>query len=184
MIAGYRLTARDVVTSLKATGDVASARVLTDETSGTVQTYEFSYKVHAGKIMWGHSVLLATSYPRPKALSELTHAISAQSNDLVRVMRSVLGPSTDWRQGQHGRGRQLGRAAIDAVTVGWKIGSGEDSPCCTWSVPIQCRSSHLYPHACQWRAWLREAAGCACPVHPDAPVFCLPDRYRANAERV
>jgi hypothetical protein len=64
MIAGYRLTDKDVVTSLRANGDVVSARVLAYETTGTVQTFEFSYNVHAGKIIWGHSVLLAISTGR------------------------------------------------------------------------------------------------------------------------
>ncbi len=66
MIAGYRLTARDVVTSLKATGNTVSARVLAYETTGTVQTYWFTYKIHAGKIVSGRSVLLATSPPQRK----------------------------------------------------------------------------------------------------------------------
>jgi hypothetical protein len=47
MISGYRLNALDVVTSLKASGDAVSARVLAHETTGSTQTYDFSYKVHA-----------------------------------------------------------------------------------------------------------------------------------------
>jgi hypothetical protein len=66
MIAGYRLTARDVVTSLTTQGNIVSARVLAYETTGTVQTYWFAYKVHAGKIFSGRSVLLATSHPQRK----------------------------------------------------------------------------------------------------------------------
>jgi restriction system protein len=71
MIAGYRLTERDVVMSLKASGDAVSARVLAYETTGAVQTYDFSYRVHAGKITWGRSVLLGTSHPQRKAPSDL-----------------------------------------------------------------------------------------------------------------
>jgi hypothetical protein len=66
MIAGYRLTARDVVTSLKAQGNTVSARVLAYETTGTMQTYWFAYKVRAGKIVSGRSVLLATNHPQRK----------------------------------------------------------------------------------------------------------------------
>jgi hypothetical protein len=61
MITGYRRTARDVVTSLKASGDTVHARVLAYETTGAVQTYSFSFTVQDGKITRGRSVLLGTS---------------------------------------------------------------------------------------------------------------------------
>jgi restriction system protein len=71
MIAGYRLTARDVVTSLKARGQTVTARVDAYETTGTIQTFDFTYKVHSGKIISGHAVLLDTSRPGPKSPSKL-----------------------------------------------------------------------------------------------------------------
>jgi Restriction endonuclease len=64
MIYGYRGTARDVVKSLKTSGDLVSARVLAYETTGAVQEYRFSYVVRAGKIVWGRSVLVFT-HPAP-----------------------------------------------------------------------------------------------------------------------
>jgi hypothetical protein len=62
MVTEYRLTARDVVTNLNTNSDMVSARVLAYEITGTVQTYQFTYQVRAGKIMWGRSVLLGTSH--------------------------------------------------------------------------------------------------------------------------
>jgi hypothetical protein len=53
MIAGYRLTTRDVITSLHTPGDTVSAHVLAHETNGTVRACQFRYKVHADKITWG-----------------------------------------------------------------------------------------------------------------------------------
>lgn len=81
MIAGDRLTARDVITSIHTRGDTVYARVLAHETTGTVQTYQFRYKVHAGKIIWGHSVLLRTSLTPRKAASTLAHppSLTAQA---------------------------------------------------------------------------------------------------------
>jgi hypothetical protein len=73
MIAGYKLTARDVVTDLRTDGDAVSGRLLAHETTGAVQTYTFSYKIKNGKIAWGHSALVKTSYPRQKEPSELAH---------------------------------------------------------------------------------------------------------------
>jgi hypothetical protein len=64
MISGYRLTARDVVTSLRATGDTVTANVLAYETTGTVENFNFQYKVEHGKITWGVSHLLGISHPR------------------------------------------------------------------------------------------------------------------------
>ena len=64
MISGYRLTARDVVTSIKASGDTVAARVLAYETTGAIQSWDFHYKVHHGKITWGRSDLLGISHPR------------------------------------------------------------------------------------------------------------------------
>lgn len=63
MISGYRLTARDVLTSVKATGDVVAVRVLAYETTGAVESFAFQYKVYHGKITWGRSDLVGTSYP-------------------------------------------------------------------------------------------------------------------------
>jgi restriction system protein len=67
MIAGYRLTARDVITSIHTRGDTVWAYVRAYETTGTVQTYQFRYKVHAGRFTWGHSVQLGTSYHQREA---------------------------------------------------------------------------------------------------------------------
>jgi restriction system protein len=69
MISGYRLTARDVVESIKASGDSVSAHVLAYETTGAIQTFHFSFSVHAGKITWGRSVLVHVSYRSPAATS-------------------------------------------------------------------------------------------------------------------
>ncbi len=60
MISGYRFTARDVVTSLGASGESVSGRFLAYETTGPVQAYSFSYIVHDGVIASGHQVLLGT----------------------------------------------------------------------------------------------------------------------------
>lgn len=58
MISGYRLTERDAVTSLSASGDSVSGRFLAYETTGAVQTYSFSYIVHDGVIASGHQAWL------------------------------------------------------------------------------------------------------------------------------
>jgi hypothetical protein len=60
---GYKLTARDVVTSLMAHGDGVTARVLAYETTGKVQHITFWYEVRNGKITAGRSKLLHTTYP-------------------------------------------------------------------------------------------------------------------------
>jgi len=67
MVSGYRLTARDVVESLKVSGDSVSARVLAYETTGVIHTYQFSFSVHAGKITSGSSALVHVSYRSPAA---------------------------------------------------------------------------------------------------------------------
>jgi restriction system protein len=64
MISGYRLTARDVVTSIKSAGATVTARVLAHETTGAVQSWDFRYQIHHGKIIWGRSDLLGTRHPR------------------------------------------------------------------------------------------------------------------------
>lgn len=61
MISGCRLTARDVVTSLHASGDSVPGRLLAYETTGAIQTYSFNYIVHGGEITSGHQVLLETN---------------------------------------------------------------------------------------------------------------------------
>lgn len=61
MIAGYRLTARDVLTSLAVSGDTVTARLLAYETTGPVQTYLVRYIVSGGVILAGHGTLLGTS---------------------------------------------------------------------------------------------------------------------------
>jgi restriction system protein len=66
MISGYRHTARDVVTSIKSSGNAVAVRVLAYETTGAIQSWDFHYKVHKGKITWGHSDLLGISHPPQK----------------------------------------------------------------------------------------------------------------------
>jgi restriction system protein len=83
MIAGYRLTARDVITSIHSRGDTVSAHVRAYETTGTVQTYQFRYRVHAGKFTWGHSVLLGTGHYRREA-----PAVPAQPSALSQPARA------------------------------------------------------------------------------------------------
>jgi Restriction endonuclease len=56
MVSGYRLTARDVVTSLSVTGDSVSVRIRAYETTGAVQAYSFRYVVRNGVIVSGHPV--------------------------------------------------------------------------------------------------------------------------------
>jgi hypothetical protein len=64
MVAGYRHTARDVVLSMNVRGDAVSAVVRAYKADGTVQIYDFSYVVHAGKISSGRSVLVHSTPPR------------------------------------------------------------------------------------------------------------------------
>ena len=73
MISGYRLTARDVVVSMKTSGDSVSARVLAYETTGAVQTYHFTFTVHGGQITAGRSVLAHVSY-RSSAVASHTRS--------------------------------------------------------------------------------------------------------------
>ncbi len=61
MIAGYRLTRRDVITGISARGPRVSARILAYETTGAVQRYALSYTVRAGVIITGHQTLLSTT---------------------------------------------------------------------------------------------------------------------------
>jgi hypothetical protein len=58
-----------VVESIKVSGDSVSARVLAYETTGAVQTYNFSFTVHSGKITAGRSVPVHVSYQSPAAAS-------------------------------------------------------------------------------------------------------------------
>jgi len=61
MVAGYRSTAHDVLTSIHVHGDRVTVRLLARETDGTVQTYRASYVVQDGVITAGHATLLGTS---------------------------------------------------------------------------------------------------------------------------
>jgi restriction system protein len=72
MAAGYQLDKRDVVTSMKAAGDLVTAHVFAYETTGVVQSWNFYYKVRHGKITWGHSRLLGSQHPRQEHIA--THA--------------------------------------------------------------------------------------------------------------
>jgi hypothetical protein len=50
MVAGYRSTARDVLTSIHAHGNVVTVRLKAHHTDGTVRTYKISYTVQGGVI--------------------------------------------------------------------------------------------------------------------------------------
>jgi len=60
MVAGFRHTGHDVLTSLTANGDTVSARIRAYETTGAVQTYALSYVVQHGLITSGQQTLLST----------------------------------------------------------------------------------------------------------------------------
>lgn len=64
MVSGYRLCQRDVVTVVHASGPSVTGQFLAYETTGAVQTYDFSLTVQAGTITAGHQTLLTTSEPR------------------------------------------------------------------------------------------------------------------------
>lgn len=61
MVAGYRSTARDVLTRIKTHGDRVSVRLIAHQTNGTVRTYQASYVVRNGVITAAHTTLLGTS---------------------------------------------------------------------------------------------------------------------------
>ena len=63
MVAGFRDTRRDVLTSLTAHGNSVSARIRAYETTGAVQTYALSYTVAGGVITSGQQTLLGTRNP-------------------------------------------------------------------------------------------------------------------------
>ena len=60
-VSGFRLTARIVILSLRASGDVVHVRILAYESSGPVQTYALFYVVRDGVIVAGQLRLLGTS---------------------------------------------------------------------------------------------------------------------------
>jgi len=62
MISAYRLSQRDVLTAVHASGESVTGRFLAYETTGTIQAYDFSLTIRAGTITAGHQTLLATSY--------------------------------------------------------------------------------------------------------------------------
>jgi len=61
MVAGYRSTARDVLTSVHAHGHLVTVRLKAHQTNGTVQTYRITYTVRNGVITKAHTTLLGTS---------------------------------------------------------------------------------------------------------------------------
>lgn len=61
MIAGYRFTAHDDVTSLRVRGDTVYVHLLARQTTGAVRSYQMRYVVHGGIITAGHATLLGTS---------------------------------------------------------------------------------------------------------------------------
>jgi hypothetical protein len=60
MVAGYRLTAHDVLTGIQVHGENVSVDLNARETDGTVQTYQASYVVRDGAITKGHATLTGT----------------------------------------------------------------------------------------------------------------------------
>jgi hypothetical protein len=63
MVAGFRLTSHDVLTSLASSGDLVTARIRAYETTGAVQTYALRYTVRHGVITAGQQALLSTQNP-------------------------------------------------------------------------------------------------------------------------
>ena len=63
MVAGFRLTSYDLLTTLTSRGDQVSARIRAYETTGAVQTYALSYIVEGGVITTGQQTLLDTQPP-------------------------------------------------------------------------------------------------------------------------
>jgi hypothetical protein len=61
MVAGYRSTAHDVLTSIHAHGNVVTVRLKAHHTDGTVLTFRISYTVQDGVITGAHSKRLRTS---------------------------------------------------------------------------------------------------------------------------
>ena len=53
MMAGYRLTAHDELTSIKVHGDTVQAHLLAHQTTGAVHSYRMRYVVHGGVITAG-----------------------------------------------------------------------------------------------------------------------------------
>ena len=64
MVSAFRLIQRDVLTVLHRSGPSVTGRYVAYETTGVVQTYDFSLTIRAGTITSGHQTLLATSHPR------------------------------------------------------------------------------------------------------------------------
>jgi len=60
MVAGYRSTARDVLTSVHAHGRVVTVRLNAHQTDGTVRTYRITYTVQDGVITRARTTLLGT----------------------------------------------------------------------------------------------------------------------------
>ena len=61
MVAGYRSTARDVLTSVHGHGRVVTVRLKAHQTDGTVRTYRITYTVQDGVITRAHTRPLGTS---------------------------------------------------------------------------------------------------------------------------
>jgi hypothetical protein len=61
MVAGYRSTAHDVLTSVHSHGRVVTVRLRAHQTDGTVRIYRITYTVQDGVITRAHTTLLRTS---------------------------------------------------------------------------------------------------------------------------
>jgi len=61
MVAGYRSTAHDVLTSVHGHGRVVTVRLRAHQTDGTVRIYRITYTVQDGVITRAHTTLLRTS---------------------------------------------------------------------------------------------------------------------------
>jgi len=61
MVAGYRSTAHDALTSIHAHGHIVTVRLRARHTDGTVRTFRISYTVQDGVITKAHTKRLRTS---------------------------------------------------------------------------------------------------------------------------
>jgi len=61
MVAGYRTTAHDALTSIHVHGNVVTVRLRARHTNGTVRTYRISYTVQDGVITRAHTKRLGTT---------------------------------------------------------------------------------------------------------------------------
>jgi hypothetical protein len=61
MVAGYRTTAHDALTSVHVHGNIVTVRLKARHTNGTVRTYRIAYTVRDGVITGAHTKRLGTA---------------------------------------------------------------------------------------------------------------------------